>query len=79
MTGWMLASIVGLSLFGFLSVPAMFVVSLAGFLLLAELYTPASNLSRWQSRLRWVTALGFVVFGLYAVERTLALLRLGGL
>jgi hypothetical protein len=77
--GWMLAAVLALSVFQFLTLPAVFVLSLVGFLLLAELYTPASGLARWQGRLRWVTVLGFVAFAVYAVDRLVTLLRAGGL
>jgi len=74
---WMLATAAGLTLLDALSLELFFVVSLIGFLVLVELATPVSVTPRWQRRLRWLVAVGLLVFGYVIVRRILRILPEG--
>jgi dolichyl-phosphate-mannose--protein O-mannosyl transferase len=74
---WMLASILALSLLGSLSYELFFVVSLIGFLVVVELTAPFNVTPRWRSRLKWIIAIGLLVFGYIVVRRILAILPPG--
>ena len=74
---WMLATVLALSLLGSLSYELFFVVSLIGFLVVVELTAPFNVTPRWRSRLKWLIALGLVVFGYVVVRRILAILPPG--
>jgi hypothetical protein len=73
----MLASILALSLLGSLSYELFFVVSLIGFLVVVELTAPFNVTPRWRSRLKWIIAIGLLVFGYIVVRRILAILPPG--
>lgn len=74
---WMLAAVLVLALLGSLSAELFFVVSLIGFLVVTELTAPINLTPRWRRRLRWVIAVGLVVFGYVVVRRILEILPPG--
>jgi len=74
---WAVGAVLVLSLLGALSLELFFVVSLIGFLILVELTAPFAVTPRWRRRLRWVIALGLLVFGYIVVQRILAILPPG--
>jgi hypothetical protein len=74
---WMLATIVVLAALGSESLELFFVVSLIGFLVVIELTAPVNVTPRWRSRLKWLVALGLLVFGAIVVCRVLAILPEG--
>ena len=76
-TGWMLATIVCLTLLGSLSLELFFVVSLIGFLIVVELTAPFSVTPQWRSRLRWIILVGLLGFGYVVVRRILEILPEG--
>ncbi|MFC7140582.1 hypothetical protein ACFQMA_12190 [Halosimplex aquaticum] len=74
---WMLATAFALALLDALTLELFFVVSLVGFLVTIELVTPVAVTPHWRRRLRWLVALGLLVFGYIAVRRILAILPPG--
>lgn len=74
---WMLGTILVLVLLDALSYELVFVVSLIGFLVTIELTAPLSITPAWRRRLRWLVALGLLVFGYIVVRRVLAILPEG--
>ncbi|QLG27441.1 hypothetical protein HUG10_07710 [Halorarum halophilum] len=74
---WMLAATLVLSLLGALSYELFFVVSLIGFLVVTELTAPVAVGPAWRHRLRWLIAIGLVVFGYVVIRRILAILPAG--
>jgi hypothetical protein len=70
----MLATIIGLSLLGSLSLELFFVVSLIGFLVVTELTAPMAVTPRWRGRLKWFIFLGLIGFTYIVVRRILAIL-----
>jgi hypothetical protein len=68
---WMLLGVVGLTLFGLMSLQAFAFVAFVGFLGLVALTAPATRSPEWRRRLKWFVALVVVVFG-YAVFRRVA-------
>ena len=76
-TAWMLASLLGLVLLQSLSGELFFMLSLIGFLVVTELTAPFNVTPRWRRRLRWLIALGLVVFGYIVVRRILEILPPG--
>lgn len=76
-TAWMVATVLALVLFNSLSYELFFVVSLIGFLVIVELTAPFNVAPRWRSRLKWLIALGLVVFAYIVVKRILAILPPG--
>jgi hypothetical protein len=76
-TGWMLATILGLSLLGELSIETFFIGSLFGFLVLTELTAPFDVSPTWRARLKWFVLLGMVAFGYFMVRRVLDFLPEG--
>lgn len=70
-TAWMLISIVVLAMFGALSLELFFVLSLIGFLLVAELTAPINATPEWRRRLRWFILAGLAVFGYVVLRRVL--------
>lgn len=75
--GWMLAAILGLALLDSVSLELVFVLSLIGFLVVIELTAPFNVTPRWRARLRWLVALGLLVFAYVVVRRILAILPEG--
>lgn len=75
--GWMLATILALSLLGSLSLELFFVVSLIGFLIITELTAPFAVTPQWRSRLKWIVLLGLVGFGFIVIRRILEILPPG--
>ena len=73
----MLAALLALTLLGALSLELFFVVSLIGFLVVVELTAPFEVTPEWRSRLKWLIAIGLVVFGYIVVRRILAILPPG--
>ena len=74
---WMLAAVLALALLGSLTLELFFVVSLIGFLVVVELTAPFAVTPTWRRRLRWVIAVGLLVFGYIVVRRVLAILPPG--
>jgi hypothetical protein len=74
---WMLGAALVLVLLGSLSYELFFVVSLIGFLVVVELTAPFEVTPRWRSRLKWLIAIGLLVFGYIVVRRILAILPPG--
>ena len=73
----MLGAALVLALLGSLSYELFFVVSLIGFLVVVELTAPFEVTPEWRSRLKWLIAIGLVVFGYIVVRRILAILPPG--
>jgi hypothetical protein len=73
-TAWMLASVLGLAALGVFSYELFFVLSLIGFLVVAELTAPVRVTPAWRARLKWLVVLGLLVFGYIVVRRILAIL-----
>ncbi|WP_415380182.1 hypothetical protein [Halosimplex sp. TS25] len=71
---WMLATALLLVLLNALTLELFFVVSLIGFLVTIELATPVAVTPRWRRRLRWIVALGLLVFGYIVIRRILTIL-----
>lgn len=76
---WMLATLLVLVVLGALSAELYFVLSLIGLLVVVELTAPFNVTPRWRARLKWLIALGLLVFGVVIVRRILALLPEGTL
>jgi hypothetical protein len=74
---WMLGTVLALSLLGSLSYELFFVVSLIGFLVVTELTAPFNVTPQWRGRLRYLIALGLLVFGYIVVRRILDILPPG--
>lgn len=74
---WLLGAILALSLLGALSLELFFVVALIGFLVVVELTAPFAVTPIWRRRLKWLIAVGLVVFGYIVVRRILAILPSG--
>jgi dolichyl-phosphate-mannose--protein O-mannosyl transferase len=74
---WLLGTVLALSLLGSLSLELFFVVSLIGFLVVVELTAPFAVTPTWRRRLKWLIAVGLVVFGYIVVRRILAILPPG--
>lgn len=75
--GWMLGTILVLTILGALSLELFFVVSLIGFLVVVELTAPFTLTPRWRARLKWVILLGLIGFGYVVIKRILAILPPG--
>jgi hypothetical protein len=74
---WMLAAALLLSVLDSLTYELFFVVSLIGFLVVTELTAPFSVTPQWRSRLKWLIAIGLLLFGYVVVQRILAILPEG--
>ena len=74
---WMLATALVLVLLDALTYELFFVVSLIGFLVVVELTAPFSVAPRWRRRLKWLVALGLLVFAYIVVRRILEILPSG--
>lgn len=74
---WQLAAALLLVLLGSLTLELFFVVSLIGFLVVTELTAPFTVTPQWRRRLRWLIALGLLVFAYVVVKRILAILPPG--
>jgi len=74
---WMLGTATVLVLLDALSAELFFVVSLIGFLVVTELTAPFAITPAWRRRLRWIIAIGLVVFGYIVIRRILAILPEG--
>lgn len=74
---WMLGVVLVLALLDALTLELFFVCSLIGFLVVVELTAPFAVTPRWRSRLKWLIALGLVVFAYIVVKRILAILPPG--
>lgn len=76
-TAWMLASILVLVLLEALTVELFFVLSLIGFLVVTELTAPFAVTPHWRKRLKWIIAVGLIVFAVIVVQRILEILPAG--
>lgn len=74
---WLLGTALVLVLLGSLTLELFFVVGLIGFLVVTELTAPLNVAPAWRSRLKWLIALGLLVFASVVVRRVLALLPSG--
>ncbi|WP_135366261.1 hypothetical protein [Halosimplex halophilum] len=74
---WLLATALVLVLLDALTLELFFVVALIGFFITLELATPATVTPQWRRRLRWIVAVGLIVFGYIVVRRILAILPAG--
>ncbi|GAB6860712.1 hypothetical protein ACFR97_01150 [Haloplanus litoreus] len=74
---WMLATALVLALLDSLAYEPFFVVSFAGFLIVAELTTPVRVTPAWRQRLRWLVLLGLAGFAYVVAERALGVLPTG--
>lgn len=74
---WMLGTVFVLTLLDALSLELAFVVSFIGFLVVVELTAPFTISPGWRRRLKWLVALGLVVFAVIVVRRILAILPPG--
>lgn len=61
---WMLGAALLLTLLDSLTYDLFFVISMIGFLIVVELTAPFGVRPQWRRRLRWLIALGLVVFGI---------------
>lgn len=75
--GWMTGAVLLLVLFDALSLELFFVLSLVGFLVVTELTAPFSVAPTWRSRLRWLIALGLLLFAYVVVRQLLSVLPTG--
>ncbi len=75
--GWMLGTVLVLSLLGALSYELFFVCSLIGLLIVTELTAPVAVTPEWRRRLRWIVAIGLVGFGIIVTRRVLEILPPG--
>lgn len=73
----MLTSVLALALLDALTLELFFVLSLIGFLVVTELTAPFAVTPRWRKRLKWIIALGLVVFSAIVVRRILEILPPG--
>ena len=74
---WMLGTVLALALLESLSYELFFVVSLIGFLVVTELTAPFNVTPRWRRRLKYLIAIGLVVFGYVVVRLILEILPPG--
>lgn len=77
LVGWMLAALVVLAALDALTYERYFVASLVGLLVVLELTAPLAVAPPWRTRLRWVAAVGLLVFAAVVVRRVLAVLPPG--
>lgn len=75
--GWMLATVVSFTLLDSLTYELFFVVSLIGFLIMIELTAPFNVTPQWRARLKWIIALGLIIFGYIVIRRILEILPPG--
>ncbi|AQL42267.1 hypothetical protein BV210_05860 [Halorientalis sp. IM1011] len=74
---WMVTGLCLLVILGALTLELFFVVSLIGFLVVVELTAPFNVTPRWRSRLKWIVAVGLLVFAAVVVRRILEILPPG--
>lgn len=74
---WMLGSCLLLVALDALTLELFFVVSLIGLLVVIELTAPFNVTPTWRRRLRWVVAVGLLVFAYIVVRRILEILPPG--
>lgn len=74
---WLLGAALVLSLLSSLSYELFFVVSLIGVLVVVELTASLRVSPAWRLRLRWLIAIGLLVFAYVVVKRVLAILPPG--
>jgi ABC-type enterochelin transport system permease subunit len=74
---WLTGSLFVLALLDSVTLDLVFVLSFVGFLVAVELTAPFAVTPRWRRRLKWVIALGVLVFAGIVVRRILAILPPG--
>lgn len=74
---WMLVTVVVLSLLDALTIEIFFIGSLLGLLVMVELTAPINVAPAWRARLKWVVAVGILLFGYFMVRRILEFLPEG--
>lgn len=71
---WMLGTIVLLAVLGALSLELFVIGSLLGLLVLTELTAPINVTPRWRTRIRYIIAIGMLVFGYFMARRVVEVL-----
>lgn len=74
---WLLGSFFALLLLDALSLDLLFVVGFIGFIAIIQLTAPFTITPGWRQRLKWLIAIGLIVFGVIVVRRILAILPPG--
>lgn len=74
---WLSVALFILTLLDSVTLELVFVISLIGFLITVELTAPFTITPQWRRRLKWIIALGLVVFAAIVVRRILAILPPG--
>lgn len=77
LTLWLSGALVVLALLDSVTFDLVFVVSLIGFLVVVELTAPFTVTPQWRRRLKWLIALGLLVFAGIVVRRILSILPPG--
>lgn len=72
--GWLIATILALSLLRSLSCELFFVLSLLGLLIITGLTAPINVTPAWRERLKWLILAGMVVFVAIVIRRILEIL-----
>ncbi|WP_408959696.1 hypothetical protein [Natrinema sp. 74] len=72
--GWMVATVLVLSLLGSFTYELAFVCSLIGLLVIGEFTAPVAATPTWRTRLKWLTVLGLLGFVILVARRLQALL-----
>lgn len=76
-TAWMLLAVFILTLLESVTLELVFVLSFIGFLVTVELTAPFTLTPHWRRRLKWITAVGLLVFAGIVIRRILAILPPG--
>lgn len=71
---WMLGTVVLLAVLGALSLELFVLGSVLGLLVLTELTAPVNVAPQWRARLRYVIALGMLLFGYFMAQRVIEVL-----
>ena len=71
---WLLVTILVLAVLDALELELFFVIGLIGVLIVTELTAPVNVTPRWRKRLRWVIAVGLLIFGYIVVMRIIEIL-----
>lgn len=71
---WLLGTILVLAVLDAFELELFFVLSLIGVLIVTELTAPVNVTPTWRKRLRWVIAVGLLIFGYIVVMRIIEIL-----
>lgn len=72
--GWMVGTILALTLLSSLSYELFFLLSLLGLLIITGLTAPINITPTWRARLKWLIRAGMVVFLAIVIRRILEIL-----